>query len=128
MIRRIMLSIFLALPFLGIVSAASAAYDPFSGVCTTPEAKTSTVCQTSGKDPITGKDQEGIAIKVAKLIALAAGIAAVIIIIIAGIQYSLSTGDSAKISRAKDTIIYAAIGLAIAIFAQAIIVFVINKL
>lgn len=55
------------------------------------------------------------------------GAIAVLIIVIAGIQYALSSGDSQKISKAKNTIIYALIGLVIAIGASAIVAFVFDK-
>lgn len=46
---------------------------------------------------------------------------AVIVIIIAGIMYTTSSGDSGKITAAKNTIIYAAVGLVVAILAGAIV-------
>ena len=54
------------------------------------------------------------------------GAISVIIIIIGGIYYVTSTGDQARIKRAKDTILYAIIGLIVAILAYAIVNFV-NK-
>lgn len=57
-----------------------------------------------------------------------AGALAVIFVIVGGIRYSLSGGDSSKIAGAKNTILYAVIGLAVTIFAFAITNFVIGKL
>lgn len=54
------------------------------------------------------------------------GIIAVIVIIIGGIRYATSGGDSSQISSAKDTILYAVIGLIVAILAYAIVNFVIG--
>ena len=51
---------------------------------------------------------------------------AVIMIIWGGIRYVLSAGNSAALTSAKNTIIYAIIGLVIAILAYAIVNFVIN--
>ncbi len=56
------------------------------------------------------------------------GAIAVLIIILAGIYYITSTGDSARIKRAKDTMLYAVIGLALTILARAIVGFVIGRL
>lgn len=53
-----------------------------------------------------------------------AGAVAVIIIIIAGIRYITSTGDSTRIQQAKDTLLYAVIGLVVVIVAFAIVNFV----
>ncbi len=52
------------------------------------------------------------------------GAIAMIVIIYAGIQYLLSQGDPAKTTTARNTIIYAAIGLAISVLAFSIVSFV----
>ena len=53
-----------------------------------------------------------------------AGVIAVIMIVIGGINYTTSAGDSAKAKKAKDTILYGVIGLVIALLAFAIVNFV----
>lgn len=55
------------------------------------------------------------------------GALSVLIITIAGLQYIFSSGDPAKTAKAKDTIMYAVIGLVVAIFAVTIINFVIKE-
>ena len=50
-----------------------------------------------------------------------AAVVAVIMIVLGGIFYVTSTGDSGKVAKAKNTIIYAAIGLVISLAAIAII-------
>lgn len=56
------------------------------------------------------------------------GIIAVIYIVIAGFRYITSNGDSSSISKAKNNIMYALIGLVVAIMAYAIVNFVLGKL
>jgi len=56
------------------------------------------------------------------------GIAAVLVIIIAGLRYTLSRGDSGQVETAKNTILYALVGLAIAIVAQGIIAFALRRI
>lgn len=53
---------------------------------------------------------------------------AVIVIIIAAINFATSEGNSETISKAKKTIIYAMIGLVIALSAEAIIWMVLGRL
>jgi cytochrome bd-type quinol oxidase subunit 2 len=53
-----------------------------------------------------------------------AGAVAVIIIIVGGLTYITSSGDSSRIKQAKDIILYAVIGLIVAILAYAIVHFV----
>lgn len=59
-------------------------------------------------------------------IVLSAGLIAVIFIVYGGFQYMTSTGDPAKAKKAKDTILYAAIGLIVCALAFAIVNFTIN--
>lgn len=58
-------------------------------------------------------------------IILVSGLIAVIFVIIGGISYMTSTGDPAKVKKAKDTILYACIGLAVCVLSFAIVNFVI---
>lgn len=55
------------------------------------------------------------------------GIIAVIMVIVGGFQYATSTGDPQKTKKAKDTILYALIGLVISISAWTIVNFILDK-
>ena len=55
-------------------------------------------------------------------------IVCVVVIIIGGITYMTSTGDSTKVKKGKDTILYGIIGLVICILAFAIVNFVIANI
>lgn len=55
------------------------------------------------------------------------GAIAVIMIIIGGLKYTTSNGDQSQVTSAKNTIMYAAIGLIVAIMAYAIVNFVITS-
>ena len=56
------------------------------------------------------------------------GIISVVVIILGGITYSTSQGDTAKVKKGKDTILYGVIGLIISLLAFAIVNFVISSL
>ena len=56
------------------------------------------------------------------------GIVSVIMIIIGGFKYITSGGDSNNVSSAKNTILYAIIGLVIVAFAQFIVQFVLGRI
>ena len=58
------------------------------------------------------------------ILSIIVGVAAVIVIIISGLKYVTSGGDSNGISSAKNTLIYALIGLVIAGSAQLLVHFV----
>lgn len=88
----------------------------------------SSICKDANSAP--GSDNsalfgsDGIVTKITRLIALAAGIASAFIMVYAGLTYVTSSGDSKKINTAKTTILYAAIGLVIALIAQSIVSFI----
>lgn len=54
------------------------------------------------------------------------GAIAVVMIIIGGIRYTTSNGDASATKGAKDTILYAVIGLIVAILAYAIVNFILD--
>ncbi len=70
----------------------------------------------------------GIITKGVSIISIVIGIAAIIMIIVGSFRYVMSSGDANSINGAKNTILYAIIGLGVSLFAQAIIIFVIKKL
>ncbi len=55
------------------------------------------------------------------------GAIAVLIIIIAGFRFVLSEGKPDNAARARETIIYAIVGLIVSISAEVIVAFVLNK-
>ena len=55
------------------------------------------------------------------------GVLSVIMIIYGGIIYVISAGDSGRVSKAKNTIMYAIVGLVVALLAYAIVNFVITR-
>lgn len=71
---------------------------------------------------------EGVFSQVTSVILYIVGIIAVIMLIIGGIRYITSGGDAKKVTEAKNTILYAIIGLVICFFAYAIVNFVIDSL
>lgn len=60
------------------------------------------------------------------ILSIVVAAAAVIFIIIGGIKYVTSNGNQEKVTQAKNTILYAIIGLVIVIFAQTILNFVVG--
>jgi hypothetical protein len=60
------------------------------------------------------------------ILSFVVGVAAVVAMISGGFKYITSGGDAGKVSNAKNTLIYALIGLAIAALAQVLVHFVVN--
>ncbi len=78
-------------------------------------------CSTGG-----GTDLQGLIRTLLTLFSIIVGITAVIMIIVGGFKYITSGGDSNKITSAKNTIVYAIVGLVIAGLAQFLVQFVIQ--
>jgi hypothetical protein len=55
-------------------------------------------------------------------------IVCVVVIVIGGIQYMTSAGDAGKVKKAKDTILYAVIGLVVCALAATIVNFVVSSI
>jgi heme/copper-type cytochrome/quinol oxidase subunit 2 len=64
---------------------------------------------------------------VINIFSIVVGVVAVIMIIVGGFKYIVSNGESSAISSAKNTIIYAIIGLIIVALAQFIVHFVLGN-
>lgn len=56
------------------------------------------------------------------------GAAAVIVLVIAGIQYSVSLGNPEATGKLRNTIIYAGVGLAVCVLAFSIVTFVLDAI
>ncbi len=70
----------------------------------------------------------GVFKQITNVVLYIVGVIAVIMLIIGGIKYVVSGGDAKKVTDAKNTVLYAIIGLIIAFLAFAIVNFVITTL
>lgn len=129
MIRKLS-ALFLVMVFgwtLVLAAPPVQAADVLNGIHCTGAAASSAVCEGKTRtDPVSGKN--GLLLKVVRIIGMAAGVAAVIMIIIAGMQYLLSDGDATKATNARNTLLYAVVGLMVVVLAAGILSFVINKI
>lgn len=69
----------------------------------------------------------GVFGRITNVVLLIVGIVSVIMLIYGGLRYILSGGDSKKVTDAKNTILYAIIGLIISLLAYAIVNFVLTS-
>lgn len=70
---------------------------------------------------------QNIITDVINIFSVVVGIVAVIMIIVGGFKYITSGGDSGNITGAKNTILYAVIGLVIVALAQFFVQFILDK-
>lgn len=69
----------------------------------------------------------GVFSRITNTVLLIVGLISVIMLVYGGLRYILSGGDSKKVTDAKNTILYAIIGLIISMLAYAIVHFVLNS-
>lgn len=113
------------LPVLLIVSAIAMVVTPEVSALTLREGAEAARCDGCPSDLF---GDNGAFKQVTNTILYIVGIVAVIMLIIGGIKYVVSGGDSKKVTDAKNTVLYAIIGLVIAFLAFAIVNFVISAL
>lgn len=112
----------------GMVFAASApaAYAQQSDVCKgvnmLDENNTSSDCTEDQTNNL-----GSVMRSVINIFSMLVGAISVIMIVIGGFRYIVSNGDSNGVSGAKNTILYAIVGLVIVLFAQIIVRFVLSN-
>ena len=82
--------------------------------------------QGEGVDKVAA-DPESLVKQFVNIFLFAVGALSVIMLIWGGIRYTTSAGDSNKVQAAKNTVLYAIVGLVVAILAYAIVNMVIDK-
>ena len=93
-----------------------------SGGNSSAQTSANTLCGATPTDNV-----QDIVKDVINMILIILGMVAVIMIIIGGIRYTTSNGDSSNVKAAKDTILYAVVGLVVAILSYAIVNFVLGR-
>ena len=69
----------------------------------------------------------GLATNIINILLFVVGAVSVIMIIVGGIMYATSAGDSGQVTKAKNTLMYAVIGLVISFLAFAVVQFVLKS-
>lgn len=111
----------IAMPSTALAACNQAASGVQSGLSATGYATNKTCKGTGIQGGITK-----IAAIIIDILSIIVGIAAVIMIIVSGLRYILSGGESGSVSGAKNTLLYAVVGLIVAVLAQVIVKWVLN--
>lgn len=91
---------------------------------TESSSSTTSLCSSTG----VSNDNVGHAAKeIVTLFSIIVGVVSIIMIIYGGFRYITSGGDSGRIGNAKNTLIYAVVGLVIVALAQLIVHFVLSQ-
>jgi hypothetical protein len=128
-IQTIVLSLIMAVSFVSVsapvmVNAATIADNICTGVLNTSgdEASDADSCAEEGDNSF-----GAIITKVINIFSILIGSVSVIMIIVGGFRYIISGGDQNNVTAAKNTIMYAIIGLVVVLFSQVIVRFVLTN-
>ena len=116
-----------AVPVLAPAAVFAADASVQNGLCQGANLQVGSSCQDINAQQTQDTVNSTIA-WVINVFSIVVGVAAVIMIIIGGMRYVISGGDSGNVSSAKSTILYAVIGLVIVALAQFVVKFVLTKL
>lgn len=104
--------------------------NPFEEVCQGGKAANSAACkdqQAARKDnPVYGPN--GFLTKIINVLSILVGIAAVIGIIIGGFRFITSGNNPQEVTKAREIVLYALIGVVVAVLAQIIVRFFLSTL
>lgn len=117
-VQKITLSLLVALGLVSFSVVPAQAIDVWDACSGKSDSK---VCQASDKD-----EASDLVTNIISALLWALGAVAVIVIVIGGFKYVTSNGDANKIQSAKNVILYAVVGLVVAMLAQAIVIFVVK--
>lgn len=120
-LKTLIVSLGLILGFSGALllpQTAMAAVDPLETTCKADPSLD--ICKKT--------DMISIVKTIVNTLMFVIGIVAVVMIIFSGVKYAISMGDSGNITKAKNTLMYSIVGLAVTFLAYAIVNFVIDSL
>ncbi len=125
--KKLFVSVFTLLALIFAVSAlvphaAHAAVDVFQNCGGNADTA---ICKATG-DKLFGPNS--IWTKILNALIYVTGSVSVLMIVIGGLRYAISGGDQGSISSAKNTILYAVVGLVLSVMGYAIVNFVLSRI
>ena len=106
----------------GVSGLASASTSQLQGDACKGLAQLGQNCDAQGESPI-----KNLIATIVTILSWVVGVAAIIVIVIAGLKFITSGGDSNAIASAKSSLIYALVGLVVAAVAQFLVHFALHQ-
>lgn len=122
--KKIIMTAFAILSLSFAATTPAMAVDVFQD-CTGDAADTS-ICKASTTDKLFGEGS--LWNSILNVFTYVIGAVAVLMMLVGAFRYVTSAGDAAQVSGAKNTIMYSAIGIVVAISANALVNFVLTNL
>jgi hypothetical protein len=124
-------SAFMLIPAATVVVSPAVSAELKDGLCQGADLSLGSIdnkeCEEQAKNSNPEGRLNGLITSIINILSVIVGIVAVIMIIVGGFKFITSGGDSGKITSARQTVIYALIGLVIVALAQFIVRFVLSK-
>lgn len=121
------LATLLAVAVIAPVAVTTAAPNVNDGLCQGANLEVAEGCSVADAEEAGTSAVNGIITLVINIFSIVVGVVSVIMIIVGGLKYVTSGGDSGNVTGAKNTILYAIIGLVVVALAQLIVKFVLGK-
>ena len=125
--KKLLLSLIILITSMFVVIPQASAANIFP-VCQSGAASNTQVCKSiksqtsSNKNPITS-----ILKKVIGILGVFIGVISVIVIMVSGLTFITNGSDPQAVNRARNMLIYAIIGIVIAVLAESIVVFILRS-
>lgn len=106
-------------------------WSPLAALAATPKQQLCEGVKSAGGGDCNSNElfgSNGLFKNIANTLIFIVGAVSVLMIIIGGLRYVLSAGDASGVKSAKDTVLYAVVGVIVAILAFAIVNFVIGRI
>lgn len=94
--------------------------------CDRAESARSPLCSNPGNQKLFGPNS--IWTNIINTLIFIVGAVAVVMIVIGGLRYTISNGDQSQVTSAKNTILYAVVGIVVAASSYAIVNFVLTRI
>ncbi|MBQ3294706.1 hypothetical protein IJG98_03230 [Candidatus Saccharibacteria bacterium] len=114
------LSLFGAMAVSGLAFATDEDSDLCQNMSVPAELRKAAGCDVTDK-------VDTLVVKIVKWVLFAVGLLAVVMIIVGALRMTTSAGDAGAVAKAKNMIVYAVVGLVVAILAYAIVNFVMRN-
>lgn len=127
-LKKIVTSAVLTMSLLGLVGLGAVSLSPGAFATTKTEVQGGVQDVGGTGAGNTSGDVTTVIKNVINILLFLIGMVAVIFIVIAGFRFVTSNGDTNTVSQAKNTIIYAVLGIVVAVMAYAIVNFILDNL
>ena len=84
------------------------------------------ICGSGGVNPKSSTSISNLVQRIVSILAWVAGVAAIVVMVVQGLRMILSGGDSSALANARNGIIYAIVGLAIAVTAPHLVGYILS--